>query len=61
VVDSEALMVVNVLDALGVIAGIAAMLATLVAVWYAIGWSVGLFLRWFPLTGRTRGRHPRSG
>ena len=52
---------VKVLDALGVIAGIAVMLATLVAVWYAIGWGVGLFLRWFPIAGRPRGRYPRSG
>jgi hypothetical protein len=44
----------SVLEALIVVAGIAGTLAALVAAWYAIGWMVGLFLRRFPLAGRTR-------
>jgi hypothetical protein len=44
----------RILDAFVVIAGIAVTLAALVAIWYAIGWAVGLFLRWFPLAGRQR-------
>jgi hypothetical protein len=47
-------MIVKVLDVLAVISGITVMLALVVAGWYAIGWMVGLFLRWFPLAGRAR-------
>jgi hypothetical protein len=47
-------MIVKVLDVLAVISGMAVMLAVGVAGWYAIGWMVGLFLRWFPLAGRGR-------
>jgi hypothetical protein len=42
------------LEALIVVAGITGTLGALVAAWYAIGWMVGLFLRRFPLAGRTR-------
>ena len=36
------------------VAGITGTLGALIAVWYAIGWMVGLFLRRFPLAGGPR-------
>ena len=54
----------NALNVVLVLAGIAGLLAVSVAAALAVGWGVGLFLRWFPLigrrhsTGRVVGRDP---